>query len=173
MAKIALSKLGLTKNTETVKFNWNDQVIEVKQYLPIEEKLDLCAKIINESVDDNNFYNPGRVAIYQLVEIVLAYTNISVTEKQHDDIFKLFDLFSNGFAAEVYNKIGVNEINSITAIVEATIENIYKYKNSAMGILETISTDYNDLELSAENIQKALTKGEGVEFLKGVMDKLG
>ena len=174
MAKVSLTKLGLSVNKEVNHFTWNDQDIEIKQYLPIQDKLDLCAKIINESVDENNWYNPGRVAVYQLVETILAYTNINVTEKQKEDITKLFDLFNyHNFAQQVYAALPAGELESITAIVEATIENIYKYKNSVLGVLEAVTTDYSDLELNAQNITKALSNNENVGFLKDVMDKLG
>lgn len=174
MAKVSLTKLGLSVNKEVNHFTWNDQDIEIKQYLPIQDKLDLCAKIINESVDENNWYNPGRVAVYQLVETILAYTNISVTEKQKEDITKLFDLFNcHNFAQQVYAALPAGELESITAIVEATIENIYKYKNSVMGVLDAVHTDYSDLNLDAQTIRDNLVEGNGVGFLKDVMDKLG
>ena len=64
MAKVTFSKLGLSKNTEVKEIEWNDQKIEVKQYLPIEEKINLVGKILNESVDDNGYYNPIRLNIY-------------------------------------------------------------------------------------------------------------
>ena len=173
MAKIGLTKLGLTKNTEVKHIEFNGQDIEVKQYLPAEDKLELCSKIINESVDDQNFYNPGRVAIFQAIETLIAYTNINVTEKQREDPCKLFDLLHNGFAQVVYEAIPENEIGAITSIVEATIHNIYEYKNSVMGILEAVSTDYSYLDLNAQKIQQTLNNGEGIELLKDVMNKLG
>lgn len=174
MAKVGLTKLGLTKETPIKHINWNDQDIEIKTYLPSNDKLELCSKIINESVDDQNFYNPGRVAIFQAIEIIIAYTNVNVTDKQKEDPCKLFDLFTaSGFLSAVYNQIPESELGAITSIVEATIENIYKYKNSVLGILESISTDYSNLELDATNIQKALKDGDGIEFLKDVMTKLG
>ena len=49
MAKIAYSKLGLNKmvNKEPSIIEFNDQQIEVAQYLPIEKKLDLVGEITN------------------------------------------------------------------------------------------------------------------------------
>ena len=41
MAKVPFTKLGLTKNTNVGSFEWNDQTIEVKGYLPIQEKMQL------------------------------------------------------------------------------------------------------------------------------------
>ena len=69
MAKIAMTKLGLTKNSKVEIVDFNNQKIEVKQYLPVEEKLNLISDILNQSVDTNNFYNPCRLHIYQLVNI--------------------------------------------------------------------------------------------------------
>lgn len=174
MAKVGLTKLGLTVNKEVKELTWNDQIIEIKQYLPAEEKLQLCSRIINLSVDDNNYYNPAQVAIYQGLETLIAYTNINITEKQKENPCKLFDLlYSTGMAAAIYKLIPENELAIITSVVEATIDNIYKYKNSAMGVIEAIGTDYSDLDLDASNIQQKLTKGEGIELLKEVVTKLG
>ena len=174
MAKIAFTKLGLSKNSEVKEIEWNGQKIEVKQYLPSNEKLELCSKIINESVDDQNFYNPGRVAIYQAIETLIAYANINITDKQKEDPCKLFDLLqSSGLANEIYAVIPETEIGAITAIVEATIHNLYEYKNSVLGVLDAIQQDYSDLDLDMGTITSKLNNGDGISFLKDVMTKLG
>lgn len=174
MAKIGFTKLGLSKDAPINKVDWNGQVIEVKTYLPSQEKLELCSRIINNSVDNQNFYNPGRLAIFQAIEVIAAYTNINITEKQKEDPYKLFDLLhASGLATKIYNAIPENEIGAITSIVEATIHNIYEYKNSILGILDTVSTDYSNLDLDAQKIQKELADGNGIELLKDVVTKLG
>ena len=174
MAKVGLSKLGLSVNKDVKEISWNGQIIEVKQYLPSNEKLEVCSKIINESVDDQNFYNPGRVAIFQAIEMLLAYTNINVTDKQKEDPCKLFDLLhSSGLAEQIYMRIPENELGAIQSIVEATIHNIYEYKNSVLGVLQAVENDYSDLNTEVEDVQTKLTNGTGIAFLKEVMDKLG
>ena len=75
-------------------------------------------------------------------------------------------------AEQIYAAIPENELGAIQSIVEATIHNIYEYKNSVMGILENVSTDYANLNLDAQKIQQELTAGNGVEFLKDVLTKL-
>jgi hypothetical protein len=52
VAKVAYTKLGLTKNQEVKSFIWNDQIIEVKQYLPVSDMIELVSNVINLSHDE-------------------------------------------------------------------------------------------------------------------------
>jgi hypothetical protein len=179
MAKVPFSKLQACINgSDCQNFYYNragEEVrYEVRHYLPIKEKLELVSKIINQSVDDNGFYNPMKVKLYTVLEVVYAYTNLSFTDKMKEDPFKLYDiLVSTGIFADIVAVIRENDWKEIQENVWTTIDNIYKYKNSVMGILESISGDYNNLSLEASEIQKKLTQGEGIEFLQEVMTKLG
>ncbi|MBR2247148.1 MAG: hypothetical protein IJ880_09020 [Bacilli bacterium] len=53
------------------------------------------------------------------------------------------------------------------------IDEVYKYKNSALGILQAVSQDYSNLDLDADKIKEKIANKENVEFLKEVMDKMG
>ena len=88
MARVSFTKLGLTKNQEVKIVNWNEQDIEVKQYLPINEKLTLISNVLNNAHDENNFSNPVKVEVFTALEIMYAYTNINFTEKQKRKISK-------------------------------------------------------------------------------------
>ena len=97
MAKVSLTKLGLKVNQDVKIVDFNEQDIEVKQYLPVNEKLELISNVINLSHDDNNFANPVKISIFTTLEIMYAYTNINFTEKQKEDPSKLYDmLISSG-----------------------------------------------------------------------------
>ena len=176
MAKIAYSKLNLNKmvNKDPAIIDFNDLQIEVIQYLPIEKKLDLISDIINASLDENPYYNPCRIEIFMLTKIIEAYTNLTITDKQKEDIFKFYDqLVASGFAEKVINSIPAEDYIFIHRSVIKTIKNIYQQKNSALGILESISTDYSNLNLDASEIQKKLADPENLDFLKAVLTKLG
>ena len=174
MAKISFTKLGVAKNTNVITIYHNDQPIEIKEYLSIEEKLNLVSDIINSSVDTNNFYNPARVYIYKIIGIIQAYSNINFTDKQKEDIFKLFDLLvGSGLAKKIILAIPDEEINFIQEATEETIKSIYNYKNSALGIMEAVSQDYNNLDLDATAIQQKLADPENMALLKDVLNKLG
>ena len=176
MAKIAYSKLGLNKmiNKDPIIIEFNGQQIEVVQYLPIEKKLDLISDIINLSLDDNTYYNPCKIEIFMLTKIIEAYTNLTITDKQKEDIFKFYDqLVASGFAEKVMDNIPTEDYCFIHESVIKTIKNIYKQKNSALGILESISTDYSNLNLDASEIQKKLADPENLGLLKTILTKLG
>lgn len=173
MAKIALTKLGLKPNTEIKTIEWNGQNIEIKQYLPIEAKLDLISDIANKSLDDNPYYNPARIKIFIRLEIILAYTNINTTDKQREDIFKLYDMFADELGDKIIEAIPVSEYNFINSTTWDIIEGIYKYKNSAMGIMENIASDYSSLDFDANEIQKKIGDPNNMELLKQVLSKLG
>ena len=174
MAKVAFSKLGVKTNQEVKTITWNDQTIEVKQYLPVNNKLELISRVINLSADENNFANPVKVDIYFAIEMVDAYTNISFTEKQKEDVCKLFDsITSSGLLAVIRDAIPEEEYGYLYHDINACVSAVYSYKNSVMGILENITTDYENLNLDASAIQQKLADPQNLELLKGVMAKLG
>lgn len=174
MAKISFTKLGLKKNTNVINLTWNDQIIEIKEYLPIEEKIAVIERIVNQSLDDNNFANPARVRINAALEIVFAYTNINFTDKQKEDRLALYDLLAGtGLLKAIYDALPSNEYTTMDTTVWEVIDEIYRYKTSVLGILQAVSQDYSNLDLDAEKIREKLGNKENVEFLKNVMDKMG
>ena len=174
MAKVAFSKLGLKKTEEVEVIEWNEQKIEVKQYLPIEDKLDMIANIINQSADYNGYYNPARIYIFTILEMIDYYTNISLTEKQKADVFKTFDLFVNsGLSAAIFDKINPYEYNQIKSWVHELINSIYVYKNSVVGIMDTIKEDFNLMDLDTEKLVERLGNKENIEFISELLNKMG
>ena len=174
MPKIGFTKLGLKPNNEIQYIEFNGQNIEVKQYLPVEEKLELITNVLELSHDSNNFSNPVKVSVYTTLEIIEKYTNVNFTEKQKENPTKLYDLLvGNGFAAAVIKAIPEPEYDEILTGIKQTIKSVYKYQNSILGILDTISQDYSNLNLDATEIQKKLADPNNMELLKGIMTKLG
>lgn len=174
MAKIAFTKLSLKLNKEVKTIIWEDQEIEIKQYLPANEKLEMIGRIINNSADDMKFYNIGKIEIFTALELIFTYTNINFTDKQKEDICKLYDLLvSSGLYAAVIAEIPKAEREWIEDVTMDTIESIYNYQNSVMGILDSVTQDYSNLNLNASEIQSKLADPENMELLKKVLTKLG
>ena len=154
MAKVSLTKLGLKVNQNVKNIEFNEQIIEVKQYLPINEKLELISSVINSAADENNFSNPVKENVFLTLEILYHYTNINFTDKQKEDPVKLYDLVvSSGLANKVTDLIPEEELDEVINGVAQSVKAIYAYKNSILGILESISQDYSSLNLDATEIQ--------------------
>ena len=174
MAKVPFTKLALKKQEEVKTITINNNIIEIKQYLPINEKLTLIGNVINQAADDNNFSNPVKLEVFTSLEIVFAYTNLSFTDKQKEDLIKLYDLFeSNDIFNQIIEMIPKAEYDAILDGVERCSNAIYTYRNSVMGILDTIGQDYSNLDLDATAIQQKIADPNNLALLKGIMNQMG
>ena len=175
MARIPFTKLKCKINTDEVPVQIGEETIAVKQYLPIQEKLELISKVIMQAHEqDENYSNPVKAGVYRDLEVIFAYTNISFTDKQKEDLPKLYDmLYSSDIIAKVIKNIPENEYREIVLGVKDSIEAIYKYQNSALGILDNIKADYSNLEYDANAIKESLGNPENLSLLKNVLTKLG
>lgn len=174
MAKAPFSKLGLTKNQEIITLKINEQEIEVKQYLPYQDKLNLISNVVNYSAEDQRYYNPGKIRYFLAFELIENYTNISFTEKQKEDMPKLFDLLvGNGIYNEIYNAIPASETDLINDILWESIDSVYKYQNSIMGILDSVSQDYQNANFDASAIQEKLADPNNLDLLRQIAPLIG
>ncbi len=174
MAQITYTKLGIKPVVDEIKvIDWAPELrIEVKQYLPLSKKLEVLTNIINASTDDNGFYNSAKIDFNQTLEIIFAYTNIKFTDKQKEDLMKLYDSFySSGLAEKIFELIPQSELHWFDKHVRISIDKIYEYRNSIYGILDALKTDYNDLDLDIEKLKTELAEGN-IDFLKEVIDKM-
>jgi hypothetical protein len=174
MAKPTYAKLKLTSNISPKELEWGEQKIEVKQYLSIQDKLKMITEILGLTADENRFYNVGRLKVFKTLKILEYYTNLSITGKQKEDPTKLYDeLMVSNFFDAVENLIPGIELNEINDILYDTIDQVYKYQNSAYGIMEAMSQDYNNLDLDASELQKKIADPENLQLLKEVLTKMG
>ena len=174
MAKVAYSKLKLKVNDEIIPVQLGEDVtVGVKKYLPVQEKLALISRVIELSHDlENNYSNPVKVEIYTTIEVVKAYTELSFTEKQEEDIPKLYDqLISSGTWDIIREAIPPQELGQVQWGIGSCIESIYKYRNSVLGILDTIGQDYSDLNFDLDAINEKISNPEALTFVKDLLTK--
>ena len=171
MAKIAFSKLNKVKSlpAKTVKFN--DCDIEIEQYLPLEKKVDLIIDVIEQSGNgEEGFFNLVKLEAYYRIEMIKAYTNISFTDKQMEDVTKIYDaLILNDIWAFVEDNIPETERGYIWNSILALAEEITKYNNSILGVLKSIVQDYDGLNLEASDIQAKLADPQNLALLKSIL----
>lgn len=174
MAKVSFKNLGLKVDQGVKVITFNEQEIEVKQYLPVNDKLHIIENVINKLLGEgNNFINPVKMKVYLALEVLYNYTNINFTDKQKEDEAKLYDMVvSSGLLNMVVDNI-LGEYNDLSCGVYDTVSEIYKYNNSAMGIMEQISQNYSNLNIEASELQKKIADPNNLTLLKDIIEKLG
>ena len=175
MAKVSFNKLGLKPETpETMNIEVGEGIsFELKTRLPLAEKLQMLEDIVNQSVLESNFLNDVKINMFTVIEMVNYYTNITFTEKQKENLTKLYDLITtSGLWNNVKNNIP-EEYQDVAISVRSLVVQILEYQHSAVGILETISRDYKDLNLEAEDLRKVIADPDNMTLLKDVLTKLG
>lgn len=144
---------------------------KVKDYLPINEKLIICQNVLNYSNDGLNFAVPLKVKMFTELEIIRAYGNVNVDYDNPADSYDRY--YQDGTITEVFSRVPYQELQSVIDAVQGTIDSYYKFRNSALGILETISADYSELGVKADDIQKKLADPNNLTLVKDILTKLG
>lgn len=174
MAKTTFSKLKLTTEFKSVELTWNDQVIEVKQYISMQDKLIFVSNVLNAAADDNRFYNKGKIDMFFVLELIYTYTNISFTDKQKEDPVKIYDAFKvSELYREIVNSIPNEEIDYLYDLVTDAAKQVHAYENSAYGILDSLNNDYDNLNFDIKKLTDNISNKENVQFLDEVLTKLG
>ena len=166
MNKVTYASLKLKVDTDVKTFDYNGNLIEVLQYLPIEDKISLI-NIILQNSKEGNIYNLVKVNSYLRLYIVMLYTNLTFTDKQREDLLKLYDcLESNGIIEKVIDNMADGEYNDLYSFLYSTIEDRNKYENTAAGIINNI---IEKLPEQAEQMQKIVDNFDQTKF-QNVLD---
>ena len=173
MANVTFSKLNLKKKEETKIVKFNEQEIEVKQYLPIQDKLNVIYSAISKTEDENRFFSPIKLECHCTLEIIYAYTNLKFTDKQLEDETKIFDLMEeNGLIDLIFSAIPEEETNFIMDSCVESAEAIYKYSNSAYGLLENIIAQKESLNLNLDEFIRTIQDPATRETIKALVTQL-
>ena len=166
MGKITFASLKLKMKEEVKTIDFNESKIEVKQYLPIKDKIDLVDITLQKSREDR-LYNPLKVNMYFHLNLIYLYTNISFTEKQRDDEEKLYDLLdSNGLIDLIVSNIPELEYNDLLNKTIEKIENELQYNTTAAAIISKLINDLPKNAQAAASIVENFDK----EKYKAVVD---
>lgn len=139
--KVSYANMKLKVNTSVNTFDFGGQKVQVLKYLPAQDKYDLLMITLQKSLE-NGFYNEFKLNLFFELNLVYMYTNISFTEKQREDEFKLYDnLKSNGFFEKFLQAMNEDEYNELFTQLNAIKETSLKYKMSAGGVLNRLISD--------------------------------
>ena len=174
MAKVSLNSITPIKKIDSVKIKIGEQEIEVLQYLPINDKLALAERVLNMTLDDTGFLNPVRLEVYTYLEIIRTYTNISITDKMMENAPKTYDLLEmNNILVSIANAIPEEEYNALIGMIEDSAEHTVKYLTSFVGMIKTVSQDYDATKMNVDEIMNTLDSPEKIGLVKDILDKIG
>ena len=153
MSKITYASLKLKTKEDIKTFDFNGVTIEVKQYLPIDEKYDLISIALQKAKEDT-IYNELKLDMYFNLYLVYLYTNLSFTDKQKEDEAKLYDaLQSNGFIDKMMEAFNDDEYNDLINYIEVQKELEMTYNTSIAGIIYNL---FKEMPANAEKLQDIL-----------------
>lgn len=153
----------------------DDKEILIKTWLPTHDLLQLISRIVNRSVDEHDYCNPCRVKIVSEVEMVLACSNVEVPDYENADVCEIYDYL---YANEIIDAVTAATKETglwwmVMDSVNEVVDSVYKYSNSARGIIRGITSDLEDVQFDAEAIQEKLGNPENLALLKDILTKLG
>ena len=166
-----LDKISYQDKIENKEITYDGQTFNVRSWIPMEDKLALIGNIINASIDDNTFYNPARLHIFYVMNMVKEYTDIDFKEMNIMYAYDLLDVSGLWDIIEKY--IDENEINFIKQNIKETITNIYAYKNSVLGMIDAMNQKSENLKIDGEALQKVIGDPENLTLVKQILDNLG
>lgn len=161
MGKVSYANMKLKTNENVKEIQIGDAKIEVKQYLPVEEKYSFLNIVLQNSLE-NDIYHPVKVDVYFHLYLVYLYTNINFTDKQKEDENKLFDiLLTNGIIEGVITTIPETEYNMLVNLLNQMIEKNEKYKTTFAGV---VGKFINDLPAQADAAMKIVENFDPNKF---------
>lgn len=165
MSKITYSSLKLKLNNEIKEIDFNGNKIEVKQFLPIQDQIDLIDITLQKSKEEN-LYNPLKVNMYFHLNLIYLYTNLSFTDKQREDEEKIYDILdSNGLIDEVVKAISERQYVDLLNKTAEKIENELKYNTTAASILAKFIDDLPKNAEAAKTIMDNFDKDKYQEVI--------
>lgn len=180
MAKIVFSKFNFKNQDNKKIIKINEQELEVKTYLPTQEKIDFIDYVLDNAIDKKTqTFSPIRMEVYFNMALVLFYTNIKFSDGQLENLFKTYDLCEqNGLFDEIIavlteNDDRDNEYLDMMRFVTETAQDISKYSNSFAGILQNMTSDAEKLGTELNDILESVKNKEGIEQLAVIKNIVG
>lgn len=169
--RIKLANLGPIEEAPIEYLQIGDAVLQVKKYIPYEEMLDMIQWCIDYIINDRPFISAPLKEIIKNLAILNFFTNIdtSFLTEYHDmkDIYEEYDLvYRHNVIDQIIPKIDEGQMKFFNETLDATLDSIMAYRNSAVGIIDALS---QNAQRDTENMESAMSMINDPEQ----MEKLG
>ena len=145
--------------------------IKMRRVLPYTEKLDFLEDVLSRSLDNSEgYYTPLAVELYIALDIIHFYTDLDIEDET--PIAEIYDKIKcSGLLKAVLSEIYSTETDLLRDSIYTTIDNMYKYRNSAYAILENIQNTEGLENNIIDLIGKLKSAPEGLDLVKAAVDK--
>ena len=151
MVDYANLALSVDNSVNTIKYK--DIEIQVKQYLPIEDKIDLIDIALQNSMDANGVVNDLKLEMHFNLNIVYLYTDIVFTDEQRMDAAKLYnELQSSGLMTQIIAGINEDEYIELVSELNHIKDDRMKYSTTAAALVRSLINDLPAAAASANDI---------------------
>ena len=157
--RIKLANLGPIEEAPIEYLQIGDAALQVKKYIPYEEMLDMIQWCIDYIINDRPFISEPLKKIIKDFAILNFFTNVdtSFLTEYHDmkDIYEEYDLvYRHNVIDQVISKIDEGQIRFFNETLDATLDSIMTYRNSAVGIIDALS---QSAQQDTENMESAMS----------------
>lgn len=147
--------LNLHTDNDTYFIEVQGKKINIKKYLPINDKKDLVEITLQKAEQADGTYNEILIDMYFNLHLVYLYTDIVFTDEDREDEMKLYDeLESSGLLERILDKIPDEEYNTLMDYLKAMRKEISSYKYSAAAMVQKLIVDLpKNAEVAAKIVE--------------------
>ncbi len=165
MAKISFNKLGLKKPLEITTIDIGGTQVEVKKYLPIEEKMSLIEIVVQDAME-YGFINPLRLEKAFNLYFIYKYTNIAFSDTNKKDEDALYDMLEFNGIIDAVVQASIEDYTYLFEKCEEYVDKYEQYQNSFYGMANKIITSVPENMTEAMNALQSLDMSKISEVMK-------
>ena len=113
--------------------------VEVKTYLPMEEKMNIAQLVLQQCIEFN-YVNPIKVEAYFNAMVCIKYTNIDFL-RYTEDIYNLYDIVETTGLIQQVVDVCFEDYQELRRLTEEYLEKHERYENSISGIINRTLLD--------------------------------
>lgn len=153
--KVSLAEFGLLPKIEDVEVTVNGVTFAVHSRIPYEELLNALQWCIDYVISDQSFVSEPIKKIAKDFAVIKFFTNIDIGNFDTvSDFYASYDLLcAYGLMEEVIGCIDEKQLNFFYETLDSTVNSIIAYRNSALGLVQTLS---ESAKANSNSMQEAL-----------------
>lgn len=149
--------------------------LDIRQYLPIDEKAGLLQFIVANAIDNmTGCFSPLRLEVFFAIAVCRWYAGITFELMPLERTGEAYDkLEQSGIIDTVMANIPDTELKFLRDLVNDTAADIARYNNSFAGMIKYASDNTEGLDNQITDVLEKIKNGEGLEQLAVIKDVVG